>query len=400
MNKIKLFMNSLIKGGLIIVFAMCLFNINLLAQEDGISPGELGGQVNIIGTGVPFLDIGPDSRSGAMGNAGVALSPDINSQHWNPAKFAFIESKSGIGLSYTPWLRKLVNDINLYYLTGFYRLDDMQVLSASLRYFTLGEIMIRESKEDIGYSTKPNEFAIDIAYSRVLSDYFSGSVAFRYIYSNLYQGIGADESMEAGKSFAADIAFFYKNNVEWFGNSSDLTAGINISNIGTKISYDSGNTKQFIPTNLGLGLGYKTDLDDYNSFTLTVDLNKLMVPTPPLGSSKEDIEDYRDRYYNTSVIKAMFKSFSDAPGGAKEEFQEIRYSVGAEYWYAKQFAIRGGYFHEHENKGNRKLFTAGIGLKFNMLTLDASYIIPVVQNHPLANTIRFSLAVDLDSFSK
>lgn len=400
MDKIKLFMNSLIKRGLIIVFTMCLFSINLFSQEDGISAGELGGQVNIIGTGVPFLDIGPDSRSGAMGNAGVALSPDINSQHWNPAKYAFIESKSGVGLSYTPWLRKLVKDINLYYLTGFYRLDDMQVLSASLRYFTLGEIMMRQSAEDIGYSTKPNEFAFDVAYSRVLSDYFSGSVAFRYIHSNLYQGIGTDESMEAGRSFAADVSFFYKNSVEWGGVPSIFTAGVNISNIGTKISYDSGNTKQFIPTNFGLGVGYKANIDEYNSFTLTADLNKLMVPTPPLGNSEEDIEEYRDRYYNTSVIKAMFKSFSDAPGGFKEEMQEIRYSIGAEYWYADQFAIRGGYFHEHENKGNRKLFTAGIGLKFNMLTLDASYIIPVVQNNPLANTIRFSLAVDLDSFIK
>ncbi len=382
----------------LLIFALSFIKIGVLSQN--IDPGELGGQVNIISTGVPFLDIAPDSRSGAMGNAGVALSSDVNSQHWNPSKFAFVEENSGVSLSYIPWLRKLVNDINLYYLTGHYRLDEMQVLSASLRYFTLGEITMRESAEDIGYNTNPNEFAIDLAYSRVLSDYFSGSVAFRFIYSDLFQNVAADESMESGKSFAADLSFFYKNNVDWFGYESMLTAGINISNIGTKISYDSGNTKQFIPTNLGLGVAYQTEIDEYNDFTVTIDLNKLMVPTPPIGDSKEDIEEYRNRYYNTSVTKAMFQSFADAPGGFKEELQEIRYSLGLEYWYAKQFAIRGGYFHEHENKGNRKLFTAGIGLKFNMFGLDASYIIPVVQNNPLANTIRFTLSADLDSFFK
>ncbi len=379
-----------------VILALCLFNINLLSQVD---PGELGGQVNIISTGVPFLDIGPDSRSGALGNAGVALSSDLNSQHWNPSKFAFIDGTSGVSLSYTPWLRKLVNDINLYYLTGFYRLDEMQVLSASLRYFTLGEITMREGPEDFGYNTNPNEFAIDLAYNRVLSDYFSGSVAFRFIYSDLFQNMN-DVTMGAGKSFAADLSFFYKRDVEWFGNKSLFTAGINVKNIGTKISYDSGNSKQFIPTNLGLGVAYESEIDDYNKFAFTVDLNKLLVPTPPIGDSTEDIEEYRERYYNTSVTKAMFQSFYDAPGGFKEELQEIRYSLGAEYWYANQFAIRGGYFHEHENKGNRKLFTAGVGLKFNMFTLDASYIIPVVQNNPLANTIRFSLAFDLDAVFK
>lgn len=362
-----------------------------------IGSAELGGQVNIISTGVPFLDIGPDSRSGAMGNAGVALSPDINSQHWNPSKFAFIESKSGVGISYTPWLRKLVSDINLYYLTGFYRLDDQQVLSASLRYFTLGDITFTDGPGDLGYNVKPNEFALDLAYSRVLSDHLSGSVAFRYIHSDLFQG---QEDMEAGNSFAADLSFYYKTRVDWLNNDSEFSAGFNVSNIGTKVSYDGGNTKQFIPTNMRLGVGYSTEIDDYNSFAFTIDANKLLVPTPPLSDASEDREDYEQRYHDMSVTKAIFRSFSDAPGGLKEELQEIRYSLGVEYWYAKQFAVRAGYFHEHENKGNRKLFTAGIGLKFNMLTLDASYIIPVVANNPLANTIRFSLAVDLDQLIK
>lgn len=362
-----------------------------------IGSAELGGQVNIISTGVPFLDIGPDSRSGAMGNAGVALSPDINSQHWNPSKFAFIESKSGVGISYTPWLRKLVSDINLYYLTGFYRLDDQQVLSASLRYFTLGDITFTDGPGDLGYNVKPNEFALDLAYSRVLSDHLSGSVAFRYIHSDLFQG---QEDMEAGNSFAADLSFYYKTRVDWLNNDSEFSAGFNVSNIGTKVSYDGGNTKQFIPTNMRLGVGYSTEIDDYNSFAFTIDANKLLVPTPPLSDASEDREDYEQRYHDMSVTKAIFRSFSDAPGGLKEELQEIRYSLGVEYWYAKQFAVRAGYFHEHENKGNRKLFTAGVGLKFNMLTLDASYIIPVVANNPLANTIRFSLAVDLDQLIK
>ncbi|HLW06780.1 MAG TPA: type IX secretion system outer membrane channel protein PorV, partial [Marinilabiliaceae bacterium] len=330
-------------------------------------------------------------------NAGVALSPDINSQHWNPSKFAFIESQSGVGISYTPWLRKLVSDINLYYLTGFYRLDDLQVLSASLRYFTLGDITFTDGPDDPGYNVKPNEFALDLAYSRVLSDHLSGSVAFRFIRSDLFQG---QENMQAGNSWAADLSFYYKTRLDWLNNDSEFSAGFNVSNIGTKISYDDGNTKQFIPTNMRLGVGYSTEIDEYNSFTFTVDANKLLVPTPPLLEGGTTSSDYEEMYHDMSVTKAIFRSFSDAPGGAKEELQEVCYSLGAEYWYSKQFAVRAGYFHEHENKGNRKIFTAGIGLKFNMLTLDASYIIPVVAQSPLANTIRLSLSVDLDQLIK
>lgn len=387
-------MKLIIKKRIILVAFILATSITAFSQ---IRPDELGGQVNIISTGVPFLDIGPDSRSGAMGNAGVALSPDINSQHWNPSKFAFIESESGIGISYTPWLKKLVNDINLYYLTGFYRLDDLQVLSASLRYFTLGDITLTDISGNEINAIKPNEFAIDLAYSRVLSDHLSGSVAFRFIHSDLFQG---QEDMEAGNSFAADLSFYYKTRVNWLNDDSEFSAGFNVSNLGTKISYTGGDRKQFLPTNMRLGVGYSTEIDDYNSFTFTVDANKLLVPTPPLLEGGTTSSDYEEMYHDMSVTKAIFRSFSDAPGGAKEELQEICYSLGAEYWYAKQFAVRAGYFHEHENKGNRKIFTAGIGLKFNMLTLDASYIIPVVAQSPLANTIRLSLSVNLDQLIK
>lgn len=353
---------------------------------------ELSGQVNIINTAVPFIGITPDSRAGAMGNAGVASTPDMNSQHWNPSKFAFIDKDMGVSMSYTPWLRKLVTDINMYYLTGFLRLDEMQVLSASVRYFTLGDITYRTTAEETGFQVKPNEFALDVAYSRLLSERFSGAVAFRYIRSDLNT---MQEDMEPGNSFAADLAFYFRTPTNLVGESSQLAAGINISNIGNKISYDDVNN-QFIPTNMRLGVSLESELDAYNKVSFNIDLNKLLVPTPGFSPQDGTADDYARKYQDVSVTKAMFQSFSDAPGGMKEELQEISYAVGAEYWYDSQFAIRAGYFHEHENKGNRKHFTAGIGLKFNMMTLDASYIIPVVQNNPLANTIRFTLGVDLD----
>lgn len=362
-----------------------------LSQEGIDNPSALSGQQNIISPAVPFLDIAPESRGGAMGNTGVAISPDVNSQHWNPAKYAFIDKESGVAISYTPWLRKLVNDINLYYLTGFKRLDDMQTISASVRYFSLGEIVFRsENPEDHGTPVKPNEFAIDAAYSRVLSDHFSGSVAFRYIRSDLQLGFGSQsgsESYQPGNSFAADLAFYFQNEIEIGGNSTQLGAGINVSNIGNKLNY--GDDKEyFIPTNLRIGTSLTSDIDQYNQITIAIDFNKLLVPTP------NDSTDYNSS--NTSVISGIFSSFSDAPGGMEEELQEINVSIGAEYLYNKQFAVRAGYFHEHENKGNRKFFTAGVGLTFNMLNIDASYIIPVVQNNPLANTVRFTLGLDLD----
>ncbi len=389
-------MRSIIKSWMVVLIAYLFCLVNIRAQE--VNPNELGGQVNIISTAVPFLGITPDSRSGGMGNAGVAISPDVNAQHWNPAKFAFIQGDMGFAMSYTPWLRKLVNDINMYYLTGFKRIDEMQVISGSLRYFTLGEIIFKETPDDNPMTVKPNEFAIDLGYSRVLSDHLSGAVVFRYIRSDLNSGISQQGDMQPGNSFSADLAFYFRTSANLFGQNTNISSGLNISNIGNKISYDGGDTKQFIPTNMRLGVAASTDLDAYNSITFTVDANKLLVPTPGLAAETQD--DYALEYKDMSVTKAIFRSFSDAPGGFKEELQEISYSVGLEYWYDKQFAARVGYFHEHENKGNRKHFTAGVGLKFNMLTIDASYIIPVVQNNPLANTIRFTLGIDMDGIIK
>jgi len=347
---------------------------NISGQED--SP-------NVISTAVPFLNISPDSRAGGMGETGAATNPDINSQAWNPAKYAFIDAKYGASFSYTPWLRSLVDDINLYYVSGFYRLDKMQTISASLRYFSVGSILFKETDVDEGYYVKPNEFAIDGTYTRLLSQKFSGAISFRYIYSNLSGGM--DNGLEPGSSVAADVAFYYKTPFKSGNNKSSFASGINISNIGSKISYD-GQNKEFIPTNLKLGACYSTELDEYNSLSIALDMNKLLVPTPDTTSTS-----YADQTKDIGVIEGMFTSFSDAPGGAKEEWHEITWSVGAEYWYNKQFALRGGYFYEHETKGNRKYFTAGVGLKFNVFNIDASYIIPVVQNNPLANTIRFTL---------
>ncbi|MFT3737728.1 MAG: type IX secretion system outer membrane channel protein PorV [Breznakibacter sp.] len=351
---------------------------------------NLSGQMNVISTAVPFLNISPDSRAGAMGDAGVASLPDFNSQAWNPSKYAFLDEKFGVGVSFTPWLRHLVNDINMYYLTGFYRLDDLQSVSASLRYFSVGSILIRETIDDNGYEVQPNEFAFDVAYHRKLSNKFAGSVAFRYIRSDL--SASKIEGMEAGNSFASDVSFFFKQPLKKGKLKSDITAGVNISNIGTKISYDGVN-KEFIPTNLKIGAGYHTEIDEYNALSFVVDFNKLLVPTPSLVANNE--ADYADENKDVSVISGMFKSFGDAPGGFKEELHEISVSAGAEYWYAKQFALRAGYFHEHETKGNRKYVTAGAGLKFNIFNIDASYIIPMESNNPLANTIRFSLAFNL-----
>jgi len=368
-----------------IIFVVCfLLSANLTAQQTYIE------QVRIVQTAVSFVAITPDSRAGGIGGSGVATDPDIYSQFWNPAKFAFIDKNFGLGLAFTPWLKQLINDIYLYNLAGVYRLDEMQVLSASIRYFSIGEIWYRSSYEDPGYQVSPNEFSIDLAYNRKLSENFSGSVAFRYILSALNQGIQDHGDLQPGNSFGGDISFYYQKENKMFGQDSKISAGINISNIGSKISYN-GVDKEFIPTNLRLGAALMTEMDAHNSITFSLDFNKLLVPTPTLTDS---LGSYRDKYNNMGTLKGMWQSFSDAPEGFKEEMREINISGGIEYWYEKQFAIRAGYFHEHKLKGNRKHFTAGVGLKFNMLTLDASYIIAVNQNNPLANTIRVSLGLD------
>jgi len=377
----------LITCALLFVFALQFQT--LIAQESAES------SANPISTAVPFLTISPESRGGGMGDAGVASSPDMNSQYLNPAKYAFIEGDMGASVSFTPWLRKLVSDINMFYGAYYIRLDKMQTVSASIRYFDLGDIAYTNEGGDVTNNGKPNEFAIDAAYARVLSDKVSGAVAFRYIRSDLTNGYTGNDYNDPGSAFAADIAFYYKTRTKIGKKKSDISAGVNISNIGSKISYDGGTNKQFLPTNLKIGAGYATEIDRYNTISFVLDFNKLLVPTPQILEEGEE-----DPNKDVSVMSGIFKSFGDAPGGFQEELQEINVSIGAEYWYNKQFAMRAGYYHQHENKGNRKYATAGLGLKFTMFTLDASYIIPVVQNNALANTMRFSLSFDLDELRK
>lgn len=357
---------------------------------------------NPITTAVPFLTITPDSRHGAMGDVGVATSPDANAQYWNPSKFAFTQDKFGFALSYTPWLRQLVKDINLAYLSGYYKLDRYQTIGASLRYFSMGEIILLDQIGTSLANVSPNEFAFDVSYSRKLSENFSGGVALRYIRSDLSGGIGP-VTYVAGQTFSSDVSFYYTRNFGRSNYDQTISFGINLSNIGGKISYDEGQNKEFIPANLRLGTTYSKEFNNYNTFSVSFDVNKLMVPSPQLylgtanGSGGIILADNSN---NMSVINSILSSFSDAPAGLKEELQEINYSIGAEYWYSHQFAIRGGYFSESEYKGNRKFFSSGLGVKMNICSIDFSYLIPIHQNNPLANTIRFTLLFDVKSFSR
>ena len=360
---------------------------------------------NPVMTGVTSLTIAPDSRAGAMGDVGAATDPDVNSQYWNPAKYPFAISPTGISLAYTPWLRQLVSDIDLANLTGYYRIGDYQAISGSLTYFSLGEVWVDE------YTIKPYEMAIDFAYSRMLSQTFSAAVALRYIHSNLNYNF--DEDTSVGHAFAADISMFYSNYVFVGRRECMINLGLNASNIGSKISYDGGQTNQFIPTNLRIGASIMIPVNEYNTFSISADANKLMVPTKPTykqflnekGLVDEEGDYYRADYesylaeigYNDmSPITGIFKSFADAPGGFKEELQEIYWGVGVEYAYNNQFFLRGGYHHENEYKGNRKYFTLGTGFKMSVFSLDAAYLISTAQSNPLDQTLRFTLAFDLD----
>ena len=356
-------------------------------------------ELNAIQTVVPFLMIAPDSRAGAMGDAGVAISPDVYSNHWNPAKYAFIEGSGGVGISYSPWLRNLVPDINIAYLSGYYRIDRKQVVSSSLLYSSLGDVPFTDDYGNLERTFKPNEFAYDVAYSRLFSDYFSGGVAFRFIYSNLTGGTySGGSATKPGTSFAADISGYYRRDIKEFNKDAQIALGFNFSNIGSKMSYSDGQTSDFIPMNMRLGAANTINFDPYNKFTITLDLNKLLVPTPPRYDTNGQIIKGKDP--NVSVPVAIFQSFYDAPGGFTEELHEITYSFGTEYWYNNQFAIRAGYFHENATKGNRKYFTAGAGFKLRGFNLDFSYLMPTVANHPLARTLRFSLSFDINPVKK
>ncbi|WP_394708177.1 type IX secretion system outer membrane channel protein PorV [uncultured Bacteroides sp.] len=356
-------------------------------------------QFNPVNTGVTSLSIAPDSRGGAMGDVGVATDPDVNSQFWNPAKYPFTISRAGVSLSYTPWLRKLVNDIDLAYLAGYYRIGDYSALSTSLRYFSLGEVTVgQDGTGNGGYSINPYEMSFDVAYSRMLSQNLSAAVALRFIYSDL--AYKQDEDVTPGSAFAADVAMYYNRYLILGQRECNFALGMNISNIGSKISYDSGNNSEFIPTNLRLGTSLLIPMDEYNTFAISADVNKLLVPTRPIQGANESDTDYEDRlqrdYRDVSPIAGIFKSFSDAPGGFKEEMQEVQWSLGAEYTYHQQFSVRGGYHYENEYKGNRKYFSVGAGFKMNVFSLDAAYLISTAQSNPLDQTLRFSLSFDLD----
>jgi hypothetical protein len=356
-------------------------------------------ELNAIQTVVPFLTIAPDSRAGAMGDVGVATSPDIYSQHWNPAKFAFIEGKAGVGISYSPWLRNLVPDINIAYLTGYYRIDNKQVASGSLLYSSLGDVPFTDDFGNLERTFKPNELAFDLGYSRIFAENFSGGIAFRFIYSNLTGGsYSGGDATKPGTSFAADISGYYHKDITLFSKDAQMAFGLNFSNIGSKMSYSDGQTSDFIPMNMRLGTAGTIDLDNFNKLSLAIDFNKLLVPTPPVYDNDMNIIAGKDP--NVSVPVAIFQSFYDAPDGFKEEIREITSSIGLEYWYNNQFAIRGGYFYENESKGNRKYFTAGAGFKLKGFTIDFSYLMPTTSNHPLARTLRFSLAFDINAMKK
>ena len=392
------------------IICALLFMFNALAQVDY---SELTGGLNTITTSVPFLLIAPDSKAGAMGDVGVATAPDANSMHWNPAKLAFVDDDMSFSMSYVPWLRELVPDINLSYLAGYRKLSDKETIGLELRYFSLGDITFTNGNGDVIGQYKPSEFAFGTAYSRKLSDQFSLAISGRYIYSNLTGGQNVGEtSTMAGQSIAADIAGYYTNPIRIAGKDIDLAIGGNISNIGSKVSYtetveDGRYTADFIPINLRLGTSIGTEFDDYNKMSFAFDANKLLVPTPPLyvnvdgGSNKERVAGMDP---NVGVVSGIFQSFWDAPGGIKEELREVNYSIGTEYWYADQFAIRAGYFFEHDTKGGRKFFTFGSGVKYNVFALDFSYLInassAINGNNPLANTMRFTLVFDFGAIGE
>ena len=351
---------------------------------------------NPVNTSVTSQTIAPDARSAGMGDVGVATDPDVVSQYWNPAKYPFTISRAGVALNYTPWLRELVNDMDLAYLAGYYRIGDYSAVSASLRYFSLGEVFLGTS--DDAMTINPYEMSLDVAYSLMLSETFSIGAAVRWIYSDLTYDYTSDTA--PGSAFAADLACYYQNYINLGQRECQLGLGLNISNIGSKISFGGDNNSEFIPTNMRLGASLMIPIDEYNRFTIAADANKLLVPTYPKQEDGESTEDYQERvqkdYYDVSSISGIFKSFGDAPGGFKEELQEVQWSVGGEYVYHDKFALRAGYHHESANKGNRKYFTVGAGFKMSVFSLDAGYVIATAKSNPLDQTLRFSLSFDMD----
>ena len=375
--------------------------VKLLACILLLLPGKLKAQepdFNPILTAMPSLQIAPDARGGGMGDVGAATMPDVYSQHWNAAKYPFITTDAGLAFSYTPWLSNLISDINMLYASGYWKFgnDKLNAISTSLRYFSLGDIEIAHPSGEFWESVSPHEFAFDVAYSRRLTQTFSGAVTLRYIRADY--SVGSDEST-AGNAFSADIAG-YNESYFYMGRSEALLGlGFNISNIGTKISYDGGETSMFLPANLRVGASLGYPIDPKNTITISLDMNKLLVPTPQLaGIDETDEELYKriDEYNNISSIGGIFKSFGDAPGGFKEEMQEIVWSLGLEYVYNNQFSLRTGYSNENEYKGNRRYVTFGAGFRTKAFQIDAAYLVSTAQSNPLDQTLRLSLGFDLE----
>ncbi len=408
-----------------IILVIPAFVGGLRAQLSNTDAASNTLQLNTITTAVPFLMIAPDSRSGGIGDAGVALSADANAVHWNPAKMAFAEEDFEISLAYSPWLRALVDDMNLAYLSGYKKLNDKQAFGAALRFFSLGVITFTDEFGTPLRDFKPNEYSLDLAFSQKLSDNFSGGIAARYIHSNLTGGtsIGGANS-RPGRSAAVDVSFFYTNDKVKIGKKDAIwNVGMNVSNIGAKMSYTETADRDFLPTNLKLGSALTFLLDEYNSITLTLDANKLLVPTPPIYLRDTDGQIVIDqgtgdpvvasgRNPDVGVASGIFGSFNDAPGDVtinedgsvdvasgsvlKEELREVNLGGGFEYWYDNQFAFRAGYFYEHPTKGNRQFITLGAGIKYSIFGIDLSYLISTTQQNPLANTLRFTLKLSFD----
>ena len=372
----------------IVVLSLLAAFSNVVAQDEKLS------EFNQVEHAVISQTIAPDARAAGMGDVGAATDPDVNSQFWNPAKYPFCISRAGISLNYTPWLRQLVSDIDLAYLSGYYRIGDYSAVSGSIRYFSLGEVITANESMTVN----PYEMSVDVAYSLMLSENFSLAAALRWIYSDLRYDYSEDSA--PASAFAADIAMYYNKYFNMGNRECQLGLGLNISNVGSKITYYGDDRSQFLPANLRLGASLLIPVDEWNRFSISADANKLLVPTVPKQEEGESSADYQERvireYSDVSAISGIFKSFGDAPGGFKEELQEIQWSVGAEYVYHDQFSLRAGYHHESQNKGNRKYFTVGGGFRMNVFSLDVGYVISTAQSNPLDQTLRFSLMFDMD----
>lgn len=398
-------MNNKVKG--LVLAALALASTELKAQ---LTTGQLDGRQNTITSAVPFLMITPNARAGGMGDAGVAAPDDPNAIHWNASKMVFNEKKGTVSLSYNPWLRALVPDVSLSYLSIMGKLNEKSSLGGSLRYFSLGEIQFTDQFGGSMGKANPSEWAADLAYAQKLSDHLSLGVAFRFIYSNIAGGAQtqSQSGIKAGTAYAADLSAYYRNKTKIEGYKFNYGIGAALTNLGSKLTYTTDQNANFIPINLRIGGYGQIEIDKYNTIALALDLNKLLIPTPPVYKTDSSGNFVYDRATgepviaygkksNVPVLQGMFQSFSDAPGGFKEELNEINISTGVEYWYDKQFALRAGYFYENQYKGNRKYATFGMGLKYNVFTIDAAYLVSFGQRNPLDNTLRFTLGLDFDA---